>query len=334
VILIVGQNTAWQNVCILPRLCRGEVNRVDEVLSYPGGKGVNAARALSCLGKTAKVLGYAGGRTGELLAEWLQKEGIGCHLTLIRAETRTCTTYAEQDGTTTECIEPSPEVTPGERELFRTIFRKHIGDARILLICGTTVRGETLDCYSFLISEARGRGVPVLLDSASPAALHALQGSPEILKVNLAELARIVGRPLPDPSSRTEAYSTLSRHRGIRWFFTTLGAEGIEGYDGSRIIHASPPRVSLVNAIGSGDAASAGIGAVLEDAPAGADAFSSVPLFERALKAAAAMGTANCMNAVGGRVEKKDFLDVMEKTVLKWGESPSRSTPGGNRDTA
>ena len=59
-ILIVGQNAAWQKVCLLPRLARGEVNRADQVMLFGSSKGPNVARALAALHGDAKVLGYAG----------------------------------------------------------------------------------------------------------------------------------------------------------------------------------------------------------------------------------------------------------------------------------
>jgi tagatose 6-phosphate kinase len=319
-ILIVGQNTAWQKVCVLPRLTLGGVNRVEEVLQYASSKGPNVARALGCVGQPGLVLGYAGGRTGKLLSEGLQAEGIRADLTPIRGETRLCTTFAARNGQSTEVIEPSPEVTAEERSLFMRIFTRHIAEARLLFICGTAVRGESHGCYSLMVAEARRHGVCVLLDSACAEAVQALTQSPQILKVNAAELSQIASRPAGDPARRVEIYRGLARRYGVKWFFTTMGSEGMEGFDGTRLLHAAPPRIHVINAIGSGDAASAGIGwTLLEEQASGSleAAFGSRACFERALLNGTAMGTANCLNPKNGWVESADLASIQAKVLIR-----------------
>ncbi len=323
-ILISGQNSALQKVCVLPELRRGEVNRATEVQTYASSKGPNAARSLACMGKEGLVLGYAGGLTGRLFQEDLRREGIKFHLTPIEAETRVCTTFAEPGGPSTEVIEPSPEVSPAERGLFQEIFRQHIDEARLCFICGTTVRGESEDCYARIISEAHRRGTPVLLDASGLQARRALRESPEILKVNRDELAGIADHEANDPASRLRIYRRLACDYGIKLFFTSLGAEGMEAFDGTRFLLAAAPRVRVINTIGSGDAASAGIGLALEEtllAGAGAKASAFADCLEKALLTGTAMGTANCLNTINGKVVREDYLSVRERLTIR--EVPS-----------
>ncbi len=319
-ILISGQNSALQKVCVLPELRRGEVNRVTEVQTYASSKGPNAARALASMGKEGFVLGYTGGLAGRLFREDLRREGIRSHLTPIKAETRVITTFAEPGGPSTEVIEPSPEVSPREREHFQKIFRRHIGEARLCFICGTTARGESEDCYALLVSEAHRRGVPVLLDASGLQARRALCKSPEILKVNREELSGIAGLAADDPASRLRIYRRLAEDHGIKWFFTSLGAEGMEAFDGARFLLAVPPSIRVIDTVGSGDAASAGIGLALEEALlAGDGAKASVfaDCFEKALLTGTAMGTANCLNTVNGKVAYEDFISVRDGVTIR-----------------
>ena len=324
--LIVGQNTAWQKVCILPTLTIGGVNRVEQVLQYASSKGPNVARALLCMGQPSLVLGYSGGRTGALLANDLEAEGIRSHLTPIRAETRICTTYAARDGVSTEVIEPSPEVTAEERKMFQTIFSSHSAEAGLLFLCGTAVRGESADSYVRMVREVRRRGGLVIMDAACPESINALSQSPQILKVNAAELSLVASAPADTPEQRLEIYRDLSARHGIRWFFTTMGSRGMEGWDGSELLHAVPPRIHVVNAIGSGDAASAGIGLALMEAGSGpaAGAMDAPGCFRQALLNGTAMGTANCLNPKNGWVEPADVSAMREGTVIHRVEAPRR----------
>ena len=316
-ILIVGQNSVWQKLCILPRLERGEVNRVRDARVYAAGKGVNAARAAVAMGAEAMVLGYAGGVCGQLFMDDLSREGIRGDWTRIEAETRICTTFAEEDGLSTEVIEPAPRVSDGERAGFLRTFMRRVYGAAFLIISGTTVEGESEDCYAAYIAEAHTRSIPVLLDSACAAARRALSESPEILKVNVKELALLLGSPVDGHGDRREAYTELARTYGIRWIIATDGAQGMEGFDGSRILRAVPPRIRPVKTIGGGDAAAAGIAlSMLEQAgaerrpPAGAS-------LEQALIMAAAMGTASCLQTVGGGIDKAEYLSIRNGVTVR-----------------
>jgi fructose-1-phosphate kinase PfkB-like protein len=331
-ILVVGQNLAWQKVCTLPHLLRGEVIRLGEVREFASSKGPNVARALEGTGCGARVIGYAGGATGRRVEEYLHAEGLDCRLVKIGKETRTCTTFVEPDGTSTEVIEPPPRVTSAEREEMQAAIRDGLDSARLLLIMGTAVDGETEDCYARAVRAAHDRGIPVVMDSAAPQAKRALEEGPEVLKINSLELGAMAGAlteagtppaagaTTRDAAARAAACRALSTRFGVRWLLITQGPEGIEAYGAGRVLHARPPRVKVLNAIGSGDAAAAGAGWVLHDrlgALGAAEVFASVEILQEAVLSAAAMGTANCMNPVNGKVERADYFSVRQRTTVE-----------------
>ena len=88
----------------------------------------------------------------------------------------------------------------------------------------------------------------------------------------------------------------------------TDGAEGIEGFDGERLFRAVPPKIRPVKTIGGGDAAAAGI--VLSVLERGWD-------LKSALASAAAMGTASCLNAVGGQVSPADVESLRRSVTVR-----------------
>jgi 1-phosphofructokinase family hexose kinase len=319
-ILVVGQNAAWQKVCTLRRLEPGAVNRIDTVIAFGSSKGPNAARALAGIGVEARVVCYAGGATGRLFLEQLEREGVACDPVPIAAETRVCTTFADAGGRCTEVIEPAPEVTTAECEAFRALVLRRLDAAHVLALMGTPVRGETPDCYRWLVHAAHDHGVPVVLDSASPAAVEALAEQPEVLKVNAEELALFAGFSTADADARARAYRGL-RERGVRWIIVTLGADGVEAGNGRIVLRAEVPRVEVVNSVGSGDAAAAGVAWALREALAGgADpgtVFASRDRLADAAACSAAMGTANCLNPVNGRVIDADYRRVRGQVSVR-----------------
>jgi tagatose 6-phosphate kinase len=313
VILIVGQNAAWQKVCTLARLERGEVNRIEVVRAFASSKGPNVARSLAALHGEGEVLGYAGGANGELVQRSLAAEGIRASFVTIAAETRVCTTFIEPSGASTEVIEPPPQTSQREREEFRAAFHERLSGARVLVIAGSTVAGETEDSYAEMVREARRRSVVTLLDSACAAGIRALAEGPEILKVNLRELGEISRAAVDIPSERVRAWRSLASRHGIRWFLVSMGAAGMEAFDGTAFIRAEPPAVRVVNPIGSGDAATAGVGWTVHEMLSSRmpnEIFGSRSCLAESLACATAMGTANCMNPMNGKVVQADYRSV------------------------
>jgi tagatose 6-phosphate kinase len=281
--------------------------------AFASSKGPNVARALRTLGGDGDVIAYAGGTTGRLASEYLREEGLRCDFVDIEAETRTCVTYVEPDGSCTELIEPSPVVTPAERERCAATFTDRIGRARVLVISGTAVAGEDEECYVKFVAAAHGIGIPVVMDSSSHEARLALGQSPEVLKINAHELGEIAGQAVESQEQRLTACRQLMDRYGIRWCIVSRGAAGIEATNGRKALIGVPPRIAVVNAIGSGDAAAAGTGWVIHEhlgRVAAASLFADDQIMAEALLVATAMGTANCLSNVSGHVDLDAFRAI------------------------
>jgi 1-phosphofructokinase family hexose kinase len=316
-ILGVGQNLAWQKLCFLPALLHGEVNRVTKVTAFASSKGPNVVRALSSLGGAGETFGYVGGETGRRVTEYLAAEGLAFRPVTIAGETRTCTTYIEPDGTCTELIEPPPAVSAAESELMAASIIGRLEAARLLVISGTALSGESEACYARLVRAAHERGMPVLMDSAGTEARRALDEHPDVVKVNAEELGHLTGADTGDQAERAAACTGLMSRYGIRWVLVSRGRDGIEAHGAGVALHAVPPVISVVNAIGSGDAAMAGLAWTLHESAEGwNEVFASPAALKEALLTATAMGTANCLNFLNGRVEPDDYRQARAKIVI------------------
>jgi tagatose 6-phosphate kinase len=306
-VLVVGHNPDWKKIYRISRMELGQVNRLEACDYFPAGKGANTARVLLALGERVLLLSYFGGNNGERFRKAIKAEELPHRYVWTAGETRTCTTILEDDEVTTELIEPAAPLQPEEVARFRRRFRKILPSSKLLVIAGTSLPGSPVDCYRAYIEEAKKRGIITILDSYRTHGQAALRASPEVLKINLYELESLIGEDLTDTGERKTAIHTVREQYGINWIIITRGGEGIEGYDGKRLLRATAPKIRVQNPIGSGDAVTAGIAHTLLRGES----------LDQALLRGTALGTANCLNLYPGRIESSEYERLLQAVDVR-----------------
>jgi tagatose 6-phosphate kinase len=288
VILVVSLNPALDITHHVAGADWSGVNRPHEVAVRPGGKGVNVARTLRGLGCDVLVTGLAGGPSGGTLRSGLDAAGLRADLTPIAAETRR--TFAVVDtahGRTGLFNEPGPPVTQAEYDRFRARYLAALGDCAAVTLSGSLPSGLAPGTYAELTGLAAAAGLPVILDTDGPALRLGAAARPAIVKPNLAELERSVGRPVRAPSLSDVVGPPLSLERqqranhdvahpapdladvaaaarelldeGARAAVVTLGPAGLLAVTGEGTWRALPPGPAEGNPTGAGDAVVAGL---------------------------------------------------------------------------
>ncbi|WP_188306828.1 1-phosphofructokinase family hexose kinase, partial [Streptomyces sp. CBMA123] len=172
------------------------VNRVASVRRQAGGKGVNVARVLAALGRTAIVTGLAGGPSGHALRADLAAAGLHDELVEVAGETRRTVAVAD-DRDTTVFLEPGPPVTAPEWRRFVAHYERLLPGTSVAVLSGSLPPGLPPDAYTVLIELARSHGAPAVLDADGPALLRALPAGPAVVKPNAPELAAATGTEDP-----------------------------------------------------------------------------------------------------------------------------------------
>src|SRR5205807_257564 len=121
VIGVVCLNPALDITYHVPAVDWGGVNRPSSVRARPGGKGVNVARTLDCLGVDVLLMGLAGGLTG---AEVVSALGVPSDFIPIGAATRRTVTVVDERGETAAFNEPGPLVSSAEFREFVARYEK------------------------------------------------------------------------------------------------------------------------------------------------------------------------------------------------------------------
>lgn len=303
-IMCLGTTPAVQRVMVFRKLVLDQVNRASATYQGAAGKATNVAKVLQALGASPLAVGFLGGETGEFLRSRLAALGIETDFVTVGAPTRMCVTVIDQSaGTTTELVEESAPAEPSDFDRLLAVVQARLPGCGGLVMSGTVAPGGPPDFYAQCTRLARSTGVLALVDATGQALMTALPARPNVVKPNRAELATTLGRALPDDAAVLAAMRELA-DRGAEQVVVTAGKAPALAWDGRRNWRITPPQITPVNPIGSGDAFAA---ALMWRLTLGE------PLAE-ACRWACAAGAANALTLLPGEVQR-ETVDRLVKEV-------------------
>jgi 1-phosphofructokinase family hexose kinase len=301
-ILCVTPNVAVDRTLAVPGFAAGTVWRAASVSASCGGKGVNVARALACLGQRATCAGLLAGHGGRLAAGLAEAEGLDAVWTWIEGETRTCIIVVGADGETTVINEPGTTVSTGDWNRFVDDVVSAANGADAACIAGSLPPGVPAGGLAGLIAAAGAGGRRVWVDTSGPVLAEAVAARAAI-KINGPEAGALLGRPVATVADAVEAASEI-RHRGAVAAAVTLGGDGAVLVTDDGAWQARPPAIAVVSAVGSGDCFLAGLVTGLLDGRPPAEA----------LRLAVAAGTANALRTAAGPIDTVDLERILRAT--------------------
>jgi 6-phosphofructokinase 2 len=224
-----------------------------------GGGGVNVARVLNRLGVGVEALFLAGGATGRVLDELLDKQGVARRPLWIADDTRMSLTVHERStGLEYRFVPEGPEVTAGELSACLAAIEGGAGD--YLVLSGSLPNGVPDDIYATIIARAAGAGGQIVLDTSGAELRQALsQGGAFLVKPSRGELEQLAGRALPAQEDMIAEARRLVSDGRVEQVAVTLGRDGalLVNADGAFALPALP--VEARSAVGAGDAFVAGM---------------------------------------------------------------------------
>jgi tagatose 6-phosphate kinase len=279
-----------------------------QVLTVAGGKGINVARVLAMLGQSHRVTGFAGGNNGRFITRQLIEAGSHAELVKIAEESRVTISVIDRvEHTETRVDEVGALVTPGEVGKLTAKWRKLLGSSEMAIISGSAPRGVTKELYAELAQMARQAKVPLILDAHGEMLSRALPSRPMMIKPNLSEMQQLMRAPLTVPDGVVAASRELL-DGGLSVVMVTLGARGAIGVTESHgIWWAKPPKVSVVSAVGSGDAFLAGFAAASMERKD----------FGERMRLATACGAANASSLGAGQITREKVEEILPEVQLE-----------------
>lgn len=239
-----------------------EYDRVLRALDWRvdfGGKGFNVSRMLKSLGTDSIALGFAGGKSGEILKDGLESLGIRTDFVWVTGETRTNVSIVTEDlDHYIKVNEPGPTISVPEQEALFVKVANLAQPESWWVLAGSLPPGIPPDFYYHLINIIQTTGAKVILDTSGDALVHGCQAAPYLIKPNEVELKMLANMEITDHSHLLTAALSL-QSAGIPNILVSMGKKGAYLKTEQDAYFIKSPSIQERNPIGAGDSMVGGI---------------------------------------------------------------------------
>jgi 1-phosphofructokinase len=225
----------------------------DDIHVHPGGQGVWDARMAGEMGAHTILCGFCGGETGTLLKPLLEElhgesrfvetaSSSGSWVIDRRSGERRMVAYALSEPPSRHEVD----------DLFSVTCASAI-NSEVLVVCGPLPTDALpLELYGRLVADVRAHGTKVIVDLSPPRLNSALEGGPDLVKLDDWQLAEFVEGPVSDPGAlRSAAEQILELGAGA--VIVTRGGDPALVLSDGRAWELVPPRFEEGASEGSGD---------------------------------------------------------------------------------
>lgn len=305
-IVTVTLNVALDQYYYVPGFIKGGVHRAAKNIPSAGGKGLNVARVIRQLGYPVLAVGLTGGHTGQRVVELLDRDQIPHRFTDTGVETRECINIVDENSDSTEVLGTGDEISPEVVSRFIQDFEEVLGEASLVTMSGSVMKGMPVDIYAQLIGMCNKRNIPVVLDTSGEYLVKGLEAAPFVIKPNIQELEQFFGTKLQS-EEQIIAYGEKLLVNRIGNVVVSLGEKGALFISQKGVLHATPPKLDVINTVGSGDSMVAAIACSM------LNGYEE----EQKLQLAIAVSAANTLSEKTGDVSTELVEQILQQITVK-----------------
>jgi 1-phosphofructokinase len=225
----------------------------DDIHLHAGGQGVWVARMVAEMGGEPVLCSFAGGEAAAPLGSLLQSMPGERRLTATAAATG-CYVVDRRTGERRMLAHAWSE-SPSRHEVDDLVSSATSAalTSDVLVVCNPYPGDRLpLEVYGRLVADVRDNGTPVLVDLSSPRLESALEGHPDLVKLNDWELAEFVRAPVASPAEMDAAVERL-RALGASTVVVTRGGDACTAYVDGEKWTLTPPHFARGAREGCGD---------------------------------------------------------------------------------
>ena len=207
-------NPALDKTVEIPGMALDTVNRITEMRTDPGGKGINVSKVIAKLGGESCAAGILGGGSGKMLEKLLEGEPFATRFRFVEGQTRTNLKIIDREGhTNTDINEPGLTVTDADLDALLHELLAELRPGDIVVLAGSLPKGAPQDTYRTWTAACKKAGARVFLDADGALLAEGLKAAPYLIKPNDDELSRLAGKKLPRGTDRRGQKAARARHR-------------------------------------------------------------------------------------------------------------------------
>lgn len=234
----------------------GMVNRSEEEVVFPGGKGINVSIVLKNLGIKSKALGFIAGFTGEEIKD--NVEAMGCTTDFIKLKKGISRINVKLKGKIeSEINGGGPSIDEGALEnLFGKLDQLQNND--ILVLAGSIPRSLPEDIYEKIMEKFQNKDIKIVVDATKDLLINVLKYKPFLIKPNNHELGEIFNVVLKTDEEIIE-YGKKLQEQGAQNVLISMAGEGAILIDSNgKAYKSGVPKGKVKNSVGAGDSMVAG----------------------------------------------------------------------------
>jgi 1-phosphofructokinase len=279
----------------------------DDIHIHPAGQGVWVARMAAELGAEPVLCGFIGGEVGTVLRPLLEEMSVELRL-VETAEASGAYIHDRRSGERKPLSQSA--ALPASRHEVDELFSVTIAaalDCDLLAVCGPYPENTVpLELYGSLVADVKQNGVPVIVDLSSPRLDSALEGKPDLVKINDWQLAGFISDAV-DTEERTRRAVDKLLEKGAEAAIITRAGEPAMAVRDGRAWELTPPKFERGSREGCGDSM---MGALAATIAAERD-------WEDVLRLSAAAGATNFLRSGLGTGSRSVIEELAPRVQLR-----------------
>lgn len=291
-------NPAIDKIAHVDKLIVGDLNRLSDVKTTIGGKGINVARTLRALNERTEVFTVTAGTAGMLVEQYLRSNYYMAHIVKAEGNTRTNIKIIEADGSLTEINDAGPTVSKEMLNLLTIKMVKSLKKGDTIILSGSLPDSVPTTIYRDLIEKVKAAGIYTILDADGEPFREGVSALPDIVKPNVRELRGYFGVTEQIDEKETSLLAQKLTRLGIGLVAASMGHQGAVFASADHAYFAKAVNVHTDSTVGAGDAM---VGAIAYARHAGYD---DEKLIRLSMAASAAACTSHGVN-----------MDIVEKLM-------------------
>lgn len=285
----------------------GGTNRIKKVTKNAAGKGINVSIALSQLGYDTCALVFAHEQGSAVITEYLRDKGIRCEHITVPGELRTNIKVFDCAGREmTEFNESGSSVPETAADEMLSLIRQQLAGTDILVVSGSVPPGVPEDFYGQVIRFAKSAGVITILDADHGLFREGVKAKPTMIKPNLGELQRYLGKTLDSENEIVDAAYQLMES-GIEYVCVSVGADGAYLVCKDGVYYTKGADIEVRGVQGAGDSLVSGfaVGLMEKKSP------------EESLRLAVACANGSLLQEGTGMCQKEDVERLLRRIEIE-----------------